>query len=170
MRLFSFLNGLSTLALLPSSSYALGSGESLVSLPSFQDISLSKIDEARALISGIQIEVGKSNKALLDHPRRNTYHKDVENSKHHRRQTIDTLPVLNSTIQEAAALLAEFDERNSSTSLSNLTARHLYARDTTFWMETISHSGSMPFGGDQSYKVRLLYTLIFTHQPELGSN
>lgn len=126
-----------------------------LNLPSQKNVSQSAIDGARKLIRQVLVEVGAHNKKLNENPRRNIYMtRNAAAQKHRRRDGISAPLTVNTTVTAAAALLAEVDAAGAA-SVGNLTIRSNEERDSTFWMETISHSGTMPFGNDPGYKVRL---------------
>jgi hypothetical protein len=59
-------------------------------------------------------------------------------------------PNLTDEILKAAALLAEANVANSP---QNVTHQSLKKRAGKFWMETVDHIGTQPYGGNSSYKV-----------------
>lgn len=135
--------------------------------PLLQNATLADIDRARKLIAQAIVELTKHNKERIANPARNQY-KLSPNTKfsasakarHGVVQSTDPDPAppplynVTDEVQAAAALLAEADA--AGVGLTNLTRRHSSSRVQkrgTFWMETITRRGTVPWGNDLSYKV-----------------
>lgn len=115
----------------------------------------SHIRHARRLVTAAQEEAGRRNKFIVDNAQYRAssqystlYRKDLENFG----RTISLIP--NSTVVNAAALIAEYDSISEGPIVTELKKRD----GGTFWMEEIAHGKSAFASPD--YKVSLLlYTL-----------
>lgn len=92
----------------------------------------------------------KLNKARLDKPARNNY-KLKPGTWTSKRSVEKPPPLLKITddLARAAALVAELDARNTSSSQS----KPVEKRAGSFWLGNLDHKGSVPWGDDKSYKV-----------------
>ena len=129
---------------------------------------------ARSLVDAAQREAGASNAYRLAHPHLNTYTFNNSQSSSTQTRSDPEIPyfVVNDTIAEAAAIVAEADAAAKAANgtlfrdytipaqysdaiqnVSSFRASRLAKRTTTFWMEEFVHDGILPFGGDSTYKV-----------------
>lgn len=109
------------------------------------------IRHARRLVATAQEEAGLRNKFIIDNAQyrassqhRTLYRRDLENFG----RTISLIP--NSTVLNAAALIAEYDSISEGLGATELKKR----AGATFWMEEIAHGKSAFAPPD--YKVSLL--------------
>lgn len=112
----------------------------------------SDIEVARAIVKDAIAEMSILNKARLDNPSRNNYSLKPGTKSSKRDDQASPPPLLKVTdeMARAAAMLAELD----AGPVSNVTENK--KRADPYWMETIARHGSVPWGDDSSYKVRIL--------------
>ncbi len=112
--------------------------------------SAADIKTARAMIEDAIAKMTKLNKARLDKPARNNY-KLKPGTWTSKRSVEKPPPLLKITddLARAAALVAELDARNTSSSQS----KPVEKRAGSFWLGNLDHKGSVPWGDDKSYKV-----------------
>jgi hypothetical protein len=120
-----------------------------------QNASLDDIETARRIVSDAIAEMTKLNKARLAAPSRNNYKLKPGSKVSKRNDEVLSPPLLTITdqIAQAAALVAEVDAKNTSNTGAN---DPVEKRAGTFWMESIAHKGTVPWGDDSSYKVSRL--------------
>lgn len=114
----------------------------------------SDLDAARLIVKDAIANMTILNKARLDNPTRNQYSLKPGTKYGRRADSAATAPpLLNITaeIARAAALVADAEAQASSNSSSVLKSK----RAGTFWMESISRKGTVPWGNDASYKASL---------------
>jgi hypothetical protein len=116
---------------------------------------LSDIDKARQVVKDAIAKMTKLNKARLENPARMNYNYKPVDGGNSKRDVTDQVdqdgapsPLLDITdeIAAASALLAEVEAANSS-------APAVEKRAGSFWLGGMTHRGTMPWGGDSSYKV-----------------
>jgi hypothetical protein len=113
--------------------------------------SSSDIEAARQIVKDAIARMTTLNKARLAKPSRNNF-KLKPGTKTSKRDETPPPPLLEITdqIARAAALVAELDVDPA------LNATHVAKRAGTFWMEGLQHKGTVPWGGDGTYKVRIV--------------
>ncbi|KAI8950578.1 pectate lyase superfamily protein-domain-containing protein [Xylaria longipes] len=94
----------------------------------------------------------KLNKARLANPRRNNFGLKPGTMTSKRDDTSPKLLEITDEIARAAALVAELETDPVSNATFD-TPTPLAKRAGTFWMESIAHKGTVPWGNDASYKV-----------------
>jgi hypothetical protein len=127
-----------------------------VSTSSFNDVSQSDIENARAIVQKALTAWGAYNKARFENPHRNIYTLKPEGDV----ETESILPSnittndleITEEVASAAALLAEL-EAVTNTNMTNATSIINKRQSASFWMEQIDRLGTQPYGGDPSYKV-----------------
>jgi hypothetical protein len=129
----------------------------------------STLEAARALVRLAQKEANARNVERIKNPRLNNYYTNPTSKAalKARAEAVDLYPI-NSTIAEAAALVAEADAASSDSALNKdftipgfpAESAKLHKRGALekragkFWMENIAHVGRIPFGaGNGNYKV-----------------
>jgi hypothetical protein len=118
---------------------------------------LSDIDAARAIVKDAVAKMTKLNKARLDKPIRNNFSlkPGTKGPKNVRRAVaVPALLSVTDDMARAAALLAEVDI-DTTLNATESTGKSHEKRAGTFWMETLGqrHKGTVPWGGDSSYRV-----------------
>lgn len=123
-----------------------------VKLPVVNNSSATELDKARALVESAIAKSIKLNMARYAKPAKSNYrHGKIAAEKRRRRDSADQVsPLLKITdvIAEAAALVSEADALHLT---ANLTARS--AASGSYWMGSITRKGTVPWGGDDKYKV-----------------
>ncbi|KAM3538771.1 hypothetical protein ARSEF1564_008314 [Beauveria bassiana] len=107
----------------------------------------------KAMVNEAIAQMTKLNKARLDHPARNSFKlKPGTKTDGRKRAHRDAPPLLTITddLARAAALLAELDVQQKVDNESTYTVQK---RAEAFWMGSLSHKGSVPWGDDSAYKV-----------------
>jgi len=108
----------------------------------------SELERARATVAQALKEASKRNEKRLKHPRLNHSY-----TRRNKALPVDNdLFVINSTVANAAAIVAEAD---AMAALGNGTLNHNSGhanekRAASFWMEDINHNGYWPFGPDRA--------------------
>jgi hypothetical protein len=122
-----------------------------------RNASSNDIDVARKIVKDAIARMTELNKARLAKPYRNNYNLKPGTKVSKRDDGTLPRPLLDVTdeIARAAALIAELDADTASDGTSNANPP-LEKRAGTFWMESIARKGSVPWGNDASYKVRIL--------------
>ena len=123
---------------------------------SFRGLSQSAVENAKRVVDAALVDWATYNKARFENPKHNVYSPTPESVSGSQKRE-ETGPVLDSPdisedVANAAALLAEIDAASgfrNGTVLPPLKKR----AGGSFWMETMSRSGSQPYGGDNNYKV-----------------
>ncbi|KAK1911450.1 hypothetical protein P3342_012751 [Pyrenophora teres f. teres] len=132
--------------------------------PLLKNASMTDIEKARKLVEQAITESSKRNAARLLNPLRNQYrlkpgtvtgqpNMRMESFNDNGKDETPVTPLLDITddLAAAAALVAEADAVGKA---GNLTRRTTTKRATgSYWMGSIDHKGSVPWGGDASYKV-----------------
>jgi hypothetical protein len=115
-----------------------------------QNVSSGDIEAARRIVKDAIAKMTELNKARLAKPTRNNF-RLKPGTKSRKRDDEAPPPLLEITdeIARAAALVAEVDVDPSL----NTTLPPVAKRAGTFWMESIAHKGTVPWGNDASYKV-----------------
>jgi hypothetical protein len=117
---------------------------------------LEDIEAARMIVGDAVAQMTRLNKARLDKPLRNNFNLAPGTKRPRNRRTAGPPPLLKVTdeVARAAALLAEIDV-NITAKRTSYTGHYNMKRAGTFWMETIgkAHKGTVPWGGDSSYRV-----------------
>jgi hypothetical protein len=133
-----------------SSPFSAMNRDQTLKLPTYGIVTDSQLVKAQSLVDEALVRIGRANKHLHDNPRRNTYDKTPGAAHNQRHTELDVPYTVSEELAAAAAMLAEYDARISmnSTSEPNVFEK----RATPFWMESIKHSGSLPFGNDLNYK------------------
>ncbi|ATY64150.1 Glucan 1,3-beta-glucosidase [Cordyceps militaris] len=134
----------------------------------------TKLERARQIVRQAQQEADTRNQERFANPRvNNYYHSHGSGAK--RARALDNASLrINATVTAAAAILAEANEANATTvdhskyalpldiasKISQLDGDSYLAKRSppgskSFWMETITHDGRVPFGGSSTsgYKV-----------------
>ncbi|EGX93627.1 LysM domain protein [Cordyceps militaris CM01] len=134
----------------------------------------TKLERARQIVRQAQQEADTRNQERFANPRvNNYYHSHGSGAK--RARALDNASLrINATVTAAAAILAEANEANATTvdhskyalpldiasKISQLDGDSYLAKRSppgskSFWMETITHDGLVPFGGSSTsgYKV-----------------
>lgn len=124
--------------------------------PLLKRASLEDIEQARGIVEDAISESSMLNEARLAKPVRNTYGLQAgtvvgTSSVPKENATTTPPPLLQITdeIADAAALVAEADAAETA---GNVT-RRVVAASGTYWMESLSRQGAVPWGDDTSYKV-----------------
>lgn len=109
---------------------------------------------AREVVRKAQAEANARNVERLQNPRLNHYFtSDAAPSAAKRRALAANLLTINSTVADAAALVAEADA-DATGELPSAARDHARnqrrAPRPTFWMEEVDHNGHWPFGGDDN--------------------
>lgn len=138
------------------------------------NISQSDIDNARAVVAAALADSYAANRARTGLPLRNNYFLRRSSSTKPRRDAV-SLPIINSSIAAAAALVAELDAaalaKNGTLhgNYSEIEALHRRRngepekrQSATFWMEGIEHLGTQL--GNSSYKVRINLNNLKSHE------
>ena len=132
--------------------------------PLLKNASMTDIEKARKVVEQAIAESSKRNAARLLNPLRNQYRLKpgtVTGQANMRMQSLndnseDETPVtplidITDDLAAAAALVAEADAVGKT---GNLTRRAITKRATgSYWMGSIDHKGTVPWGNDASYKV-----------------
>lgn len=118
---------------------------------------------AREVVRKAQKETNARNVERLQNPRLNHYFtRDAPSSPAKRRALAADLLAINTTVADAAAMVAEADTDAAGGELPSAARDHARARARaraqkqkraprpTFWMEEINHNGQWPFGGDDN--------------------
>ncbi|KAH6722001.1 exo-1,3-beta-D-glucanase [Leptodontidium sp. MPI-SDFR-AT-0119] len=121
----------------------------------------SALEKARAIVQAALEEAGERNARRVKNPRLNHYYTQNDTQAAISARSADNdLFLVNSTVAEAAALVAEADAmyRAGNTTSKRHFHSHSHShshrkRASSFWIENISHTGSVPFGADASYPV-----------------
>jgi hypothetical protein len=121
------------------------------STSSFNNVSTSEYQNARALVDQALKDWAVYNKARFERPARNKYTLRPENPTES--QVQDANPHITKEITDAAALIAEINVAKTMANVSRPTSQAA----NKFWMEGVDHLGTQPYGGDSSYKVGLIY-------------
>lgn len=128
---------------------------------SFKGLPSTAVEQAREVVDAALADWASYNKARFDNPRHNVYSPTPESvlgsTKRDTSDSVLAIPDVTEDIANAAALVAEIDAAagfRNGTILPPIKKR----AGTAFWMETISRSGSQPYGGDSSYKVKIIST------------
>ena len=134
------------------SSLSTMNGDQAVKLPTYGSVTVLQLAKAQALVDEAHERISRANKYLHENPRRNTYDKSDGAPRTQRYIELEVPYAVSEELTTAAAMLAEYDARSSmnSTTVPNVFKN----RAAPFWMESIKHSGSFPFGNDPNYKVR----------------
>jgi hypothetical protein len=134
------------------SSLSTTNGDQVAKLPTYGSVTALQLAKAQALVDEAHVRIGRANKYLHENPRRNTYDKSDGAPRTQRYIELEVPYAVSEEITTAVAMLAEYDARNS---MNSTTVPSVFRkRVAPFWMESIKHSGSSPFGNDPDYKVR----------------
>lgn len=134
----------------------------------------TRLDRARQIVRLAQKEADTRNQQRFANPRVNNYY-DSHGSAAKRARALDNASLrINETVTAAAAILAEANEANATTvdhskyilppniaaKISQLDGDSYLSKRSppgskSFWMESITHDGQVPFGGSATsgYKV-----------------
>ncbi|KKA30026.1 hypothetical protein TD95_001514 [Thielaviopsis punctulata] len=133
--------------------------------------STAALDAARKIIDAAVAQQGEYNTHRIKNPKRNTYRSRYDASGSQKRDDGPAPPVLNSTVLEAAALLAEHHalQQQANGTLHTVYSRPKFdkrslneteedqstvgKRDTSYWLADLGQHGRSPLGGDPSYPV-----------------
>jgi hypothetical protein len=124
------------------------------STSSFGEVSQAAVANAQASVNEAMNAWAVYNKARFEHSRRKHYlpratevHQNILMTMGSQAKDLGLTP----DVRKAAALLAEIDVRSKGVGAwSNTTQKRDSGR---FWMEDIKRQGTVPYGGDASYKV-----------------